>query len=336
MTILSIPKIDLHCHLDGSVRPSTVFELAQSERIELAIHSIDEILPLLQVPDNCPSLVSYLDRFQLPLAVMQKKEHLSRIAFEFMEDCHADGLSYIEVRFAPILHTQNGLRFEDAIESVLEGLKAGESSTGIPFGLIVCCMRHMTPAETLEHVEKTAPYRNRGVVAIDLAGDEANFPPSLHRKTFERALKSDFNITIHAGETGSWENIRYAVENLGAARIGHGLAAQKNPELIDFLIDRQIPLEMCPTSNLQTKGILRFEEHPILNYLHQGLAVTLNTDNRTVSNVTITSEQKRIQTVLSASDADLIQLASNSIRAAFTTDDTRQALLRKLYDATSL
>lgn len=329
MDYTKMPKIDLHCHLDGSVRPETLLELGIAKGIRPLDTTLEMLRTEARVPEDCSSLVEYLRRFELPLAVMQDRASLIRISGEFMADCRKDGLEYVEVRFAPILHTQEGLSFEAVLDAVLEGLTAGSSKTGIPFGLIMCCMRHLPPESSLEHVRRTLPFVGQGVVAADLAGDEAHFPPHLHQRAFDLARSNNLNITIHAGETGSAENVENSIALLYAQRIGHGTASWKKPELLDFLKERQITLEMCPTSNLHTKAIAALREHPAKRYLDQGLAVTLNTDNRTVSNISSSEEFQRVSQALALTDTDLNKLYVNAVNGAFVSAAMKEQLLAK-------
>lgn len=326
MDYQKMPKIDLHCHLDGSVRPLTLLELGvESGALPRGI-SAEAVFEAARVPENCDSLVDYLKRFELPLAVMQTRDALLRITREFMADCLEDGLAYVEVRFAPVLHTREGLSYEAVMEAVLEGLSDGSRDTGIPFGLIACCMRHLPPEDSLEHVRRALPYRGQGLVAVDLAGDEAHFPPALHRKAFELARSQDLNITIHAGETGIAENVQDSIALLYAQRIGHGTASRKLPALMTLLRERQITLEMCPTSNLHTKAVSSLTEHPLKAYLDQGLAVTLNTDNRTVSDITAAEETRRVTEALALTAEDLRRLYQHAVAGAFVDDGLRQRL----------
>ncbi len=324
-----MPKIDLHCHLDGSVRPETLLELGMKKGLHSGDTSLDVIKAAARVPENCTSLVDYLKRFELPLSVMQDRESLIRISREFMEDCQADGLDYVEVRFAPVLHTREELDFEAVMDAVLQGLTDGSATTALPFGLIVCCMRHLSPELSLEHVRRSLPYIGQGVVAADLAGDEANFPPALHQRAFDLARSHDMNITIHAGETGIAENIEKSISLLYAQRIGHGTASRKNPELMCLLKERQITLEMCPTSNLHTKSVPSLNLHPAKEYLDFGLAVTLNTDNRTVSDITSTEEFRRAASALCLTGSDLEKLFINGVQGAFVSPETKEKLLLK-------
>ncbi len=324
-----MPKIDLHCHLDGSVRPETLMELGIRKGLQPGDITLDTVKAQARVPEDCTSLVDYLKRFDLPLSVMQDRSSLIRISREFMEDCRTDGLEYVESRFAPVLHTREGLSFEAVMDAVLQGMTEGSSKTGIPFGLIMCCMRHLPPEMSLEHVRRTLPYVGQGVVAADLAGDEAHFPPTLHEKAFDLARSNGLNITIHAGETGIAENIEKSIALLYAQRIGHGTAARNMPELMALLKEKQITLEMCPTSNLHTKSVSELSMHPVKAYLDYGLAVTINTDNRTVSNITSTAELERVSDAFSLTDADHKQLYSNAVNGSFISSSAKKLLLEK-------
>lgn len=329
MNYKKMPKIDLHCHLDGSVRPKTLLELAVKKGIKPNGTPLQEIEGESRVTEDCKSLVDYLHRFQLPQLVMQEKGALTRIAREFMLDCQKDGLCYVEVRFAPVFHTLESLSFERVMDAVLEGLHEGGQKTGIPFGLIVCCMRHLSADTSYNHVKRTLPFRGQGVVAVDLAGDEAHYPPRLHEKAFDLARSQDLNITVHAGETGNDSHIGDAMTYLYANRIGHGTAAWKNSELMSQLLERQITLEMCPTSNLHTKSIASIALHPAKAFLDKGLAVTLNTDNRTVSDITLSQELAGAASALKLSEADLKTVYENAVKGAFCGSLTKTQLMAK-------
>ncbi len=324
--ILALPKIELHCHLDGSVRPETLVEFAS----ELGIPSTD-VLSQIHVPSGCQSLVQYLSCFKLPLAFMQTTAQLTRIAREVVEDAAKDHVKYIEVRFAPFLHMENGLSFESIVSAVLKGLKEGENSTGTYANLILCCMRHMPVATSIEVVKQGLPFLGKGVVAIDLAGDEANFPPELHKEAFDLAKDLGYQITIHAGETGSYENVITAIEALHATRIGHGLAISQAPHAQKLVFETQTTLEMCPTSNLQTKAIESYDIYPFADFLNTGIRATLNTDNRTVSNVTLSHEIEKMYLSLSPFKENFSKAYLNAVEASFA-NDTVKAHLRSLLD----
>lgn len=325
MNIENMPKIELHCHLDGSIRPSTLFELA----IDLGLDEnmdFDAFEKRIRVGENCQSLVDYLECFKLPLQVMQTKENLSRIATELLEDVSKSNVKYIEVRFAPHLHLEKGLSFQEVVSSVLEGLDKGRSITGTRFNLILCCMRHLSPELSMEVVALGLPFLGKGVVAIDLAGDEAHYSPNLHAEAFQRAKALGYHITVHAGETGNPQNVLDAIQNLGAERIGHGLALKDNAEAYAQVKQNRIPLEMCPTSNLQTQGVQNISEHPILNFLRDGVQGTLNTDNMTVSGITLESECFCLTEYLGAQAEDIWLLYKNALEASFATEEDKAYL----------
>lgn len=325
MNLLNIPKIELHCHLDGSIRPSTLFELATSLGLDENM-SFEAFEKHIGVDDNCQSLVDYLKCFKLPLQVMQTKENLKRIATELLEDVSKTNVKYIEVRFAPHLHLEKGLKFEEVVSSVLEGLEVGKQLTGTHYNLILCCMRHMSPSVSMEVVELGLPFLGKGVVAIDLAGDEANYPPNLHAEAFQRAKALGYHVTVHAGETGNAQNVLDAINNLGAERIGHGLALKDDTNAYAYVKASGTILEMCPTSNLQTQGVKRISEHPIVDFLRDGMQATLNTDNMTVSRITLDSEYNRLSEDLDATTEDVWLLYKNALEGSFAREEDKAYL----------
>lgn len=325
MDFLNIPKIELHCHLDGSIRPSTLFEMAVSLGITDET-TLETFIPLIRVTENCTSLVDYLKCFSLPIQVMQTRESLERIARELIEDVAMTNVKYIEVRFAPHFHMEKGLTFEQVVSSVLKGLEEGRSLTGTRSNLILCCMRHMSLSTSMEVVELGLPFLGKGVVAIDLAGDEAHFPPNLHAPAFQKAKALGYHITVHAGETGNAQNVIAAIENLYAERIGHGLAIKDEATAYAFVKKAHIPLEMCPTSNVQTQGVKRFSEHPILRFMKDGIQTTLNTDNMTVSGITLESEYDCLCKDLDADVEDRLLLYKNALEASFASEEDKTYL----------
>lgn len=328
MNIKNIPKAELHCHLDGSIRPETIFELAEAENILLNTRNLHEFKKQVQVPSDCASLKEYLEKFTLPIMVMQKSGNIKRITKELLEDCANDGVKYIEIRFAPYLHTEQGLTFEEIVESVLNGMDEGFREYGIYSNLILCVMRHMSPDIGMELVEKGRKYIGNGVVAVDLAGNEHDFPPHIFTEVFNKAKEYGYHITIHAGETGIPENITNSINLLHAERIGHGIFAYKNEGVYKDLIRSQIPLEMCPTSNLHTQAAPSYEEHPLKKYLDSGVFVTLSTDNRTVSNTTMTNEEIQLEKAFKLKELDFINLYKRTIEASFASEEVKNVLLQ--------
>lgn len=328
-TLETIPKIDLHCHLDGSVRPETLYELLLEEE-HIKDMDFDEFKKNIQVDEDNNSLIQYLEKFKYPGLVMQTADNLERITYELMEDMSLEGVVYGEIRFAPYLHMEEGLTFDEVVESVIRGLNRGKKDFDIEGNLILIGMRHEPVEKTLQLVEKGAKYLNKGVVAIDLAGNEADFPPELHKDAIKKAKELGYKITIHAGETGSVKNIYTSIEELGTDRIGHGIAAMKDDHLMETLKERKIALELCPISNMQTKAVENMKDYPINKFLKKGIKVTVNTDNRTVSNTRIIDEFEFLKREYNLSLNEIRTIIKNSIVHSFASDKLKKKLLLKL------
>lgn len=330
MNFEKLPKIELHCHLDGSVRPETIIELAKIEGVDLPTSNIEIIKNILIAPMECTSLNEYLERFQVPVAIMQSKESLKRVAYELMEDSAKENIKYIEIRFAPLLHTNKGLTSEDIIQSVLEGIKEGEKNYDIKGNLILSFLRHM-PAETIyEVIEIGKKYLGQGVVAIDLCASEEKGFCEKFIKPFLLGKNYGYRVTIHAGETGIGENVFDAIQLLRAERIGHGIHIKNCKEAYELVKEKNIFLEMCPTSNVQTKAVNSFDAHPILDFHRDGIKVTINTDNRTVSNTTLTNECHVIKENFEIDLDTYKNIYFNSVDAAFTDCQTKEKLTNLL------
>lgn len=309
-------KVELHCHLDGSLNVDFVDEMLREQGI---IYEKDVLKEKLEVRSECRSLTEYLEKFELPLRCLQTKEGLRRGAFELIRDVAKEQVKYIEVRFAPMLSTDRGLSCQEVIESVVDGLKQGETTYGVYASAIVCAMRHHSLEKNMEMLEAARPFVGNGVCALDLAGDESAFPTSLFRPLFEKAKECGIPFTIHSGETGNVENVREAVE-LGAKRLGHGIALHKSSELMELCKEKRVGIEMCPTSNLQTKAISDMEKYPLEDFLERGLLVSIHTDNRTVSGTTMEKEQ------LYFSEDVRKKCLLNAIETAFTTEEMKEEL----------
>jgi adenosine deaminase len=321
-----IPKIELHCHLDGSVRPETMYELLLKEGEKLEVKDIKEFERLVSVKEECDSLKEYLKKFSYPLKVMQRGENIERITYELLEDLSKQNVKYAEIRFAPFLSMEKGLSFDEVVSSVLKGMDRAKKEFNILSNAILICMRHENVENSLKVVEYGEKYLGKGVAAVDLAGNEHDFPPEIHREAFQLAYEKGYNITIHAGETGIVENIPKSIELLHAKRIGHGIAAIKDSKVIELLKEKNIFLEMCPISNLQTKAVDSIEDYPIKTYLEEGIGVTINTDNTTVSNTTLDKEYEFLMDNLGFSIEDIIKLIDNSVEAAFLPQSEKEHL----------
>jgi adenosine deaminase len=324
----SLPKIELHCHLDASVRVTTVADLGRKIGLDLPTR----LEPALIAPEVCIDLADYLVRIDLALEVMQHREHLVRISREIVEDLAADGAIYGEIRFAPQLHLRNGLTMQEVLNAVHEGLKQGEQQTGMKSGLIVCCLRH-EPSERSLEIAKLAVNNRDKVCALDLAGDEARYVGAPHSAAFDLAKREGLRRTVHAGEAAGAESIREALDVLSAERIGHGVRIIESNELQERAKATRLPLEMCPLSNIQTRAANSLPEHPIDHLLRKGLHVTVNTDCRTVSHTTVTNEFERLESTFGWGLAEFHQCQINSVEAAFVTDKIRADLLRRLTNA---
>ncbi|WP_248925143.1 adenosine deaminase [Paenibacillus hamazuiensis] len=327
--IRELPKVDLHLHLDGSVRPGTIMDLADEHGIELPGKCAEELIPFMQVNETCTSLGEYLSKFHFTTRFLQTAAALERVAYEIVEQAAGHSCKYVEVRFAPQLHREKGLSAEEAIHAVLQGLKRGELQFGVKARAIAICMRNHSERENREVIEAAASFIGKGLVAADLAGDEASYPPERFRGVFAFSQKRDIPITIHAGEAAGADNIYEAVENLGAARIGHGVRLKENPRILEIVADRRIPLEMCPISNIQTKAVPSWESYPIRDYFERGLHITVNTDNPSVSGTNITQEYRVLAEKFGFTVPELAKLAMNGLEAAFLEEHEKKALRKE-------
>ncbi|MEX2399663.1 MAG: adenosine deaminase, partial [Rhodothermales bacterium] len=326
------PKAELHCHLDGSLRLDTMLDFARGQGRSALLPSTDreELLNILLQIDASENLEAYLSWFQYTLPLMQTRAALARSAYELAADCAEENVRYLEVRFSPILHTEDGLSLEDVTDAVLEGLARAERDSGIRTNLIICGLRSRLESTSLRLAELAVAYRNRGVVAFDLAGGEAGHPPKQHLSAFYVARNQLLGLTVHAGESWGPDSIKQAVFFCGAHRIGHGTTLYRDTELMRYFADHRIPLEICPTSNVQTHVVERLEEHPLRQYVEVGVPVTINTDNRLFSRTTLTKELYRTHTEAGVSSEDLREIVLNGFRYAFLPWDEKRELLRSV------
>lgn len=321
-----IPKAELHCHLDGSVRPTTLLDLGREYGVPMPETAADALAHHMYVRD-ARHLEDYLTRFDVTLGVMQSERALERISFELGEDAAADGVRYIEVRFAPVLNQRWGLSLEEAVEASLRGLARAQAAHGIVGRIIVCGLRHLSPDVSLELARLAVAFQGKGVVGFDLAGGEAGHPASAHRAAFLHAREHGMFCTCHAGEGAGPESVADAVHVCGAQRIGHGTRLIEDPRLTDELAKNGIAIEACLTSNVQTHAAKDYESHPLRAYFERGMRVTLNTDNRLMSGTTLIAEYAHAAKELEFSLDELCTLARNGFESAFLPDDERRALL---------
>jgi len=323
----SLPKVLLHEHLDGVLRPRTVIDLARNAGYAgLPTADPKALAQWFHRGANQGSLTEYLKGFTHTIAVMQTEEALERVAYEQAEDLSKDGVVYFETRFAPIFHTQNGLTHQQVVAAVLKGLERGRKEFGISSGLIICAMRNMDVS--LEMAELAVDFRERGVVGFDLAGEEGGHPPKKHVDAFHYIQRENFNITIHAGEGYGKESIWQAIQYCGAHRIGHGTRliddiavvdgkAVKLGDLAQFVLDKRIPLEICLLSNVHTGATPSLAEHPFKILYQEKFRVTLNTDNRLMSNTTMTKEFEAAAETFRLTLDDFERITINAMKSSF-------------------
>ena len=321
-----VPKAELHLHLDGSLRPATVLELARDAGVTLPYGDEASLYDYLFVQDG-RDLVDYLKRFDLTLSVMQTAESLERTTYELCEDAAEENVRYLEIRYSPILHRQGDLTLEEAVEAPLRGLRRAESELGIQGGLIICGIRNLAPSTSVELALLAEGFKDRGVVAFDLAGGEAGNPPTAHSEAFRIARRANMNVTIHAGEAAGADSIAEALHDCGAHRIGHGTRLYEDPELMAYVRDHQVPMEVCLTSNVQTRAVETFAQHPLRRYYDEGLNVSLHTDNRLMSGTTMTEEYLRAAEHLGFTPSEIADLVVNGFRSAFIGRPDKLALL---------
>jgi adenosine deaminase len=314
--LLALPKAELHVHLDGSLRPETMLELATE--LDVVLPADDPVsLATAMRADSSENLEAYLEKFAVTLPLMQRPEALERIAYELGEDSAEENIRYLEVRFSPVLHTDGGMSLEQAVEAPLRGLAAAENDFGIQTGLIICGMRHLDSESSLALAKLGVAFKDQGVVAFDLAGGEAGNPAKGHSPACKLAADNNLAITIHAGEGFGPESIAQAIHHCHARRIGHGTRLLEDPGLEAFVNDFRIPLEVCLTSNIQTGVAPTYDRHPFKRYFHAGLVVTLNTDNRLLSGTTLTEEYWLAHKHLGLGWEELKEVAFLGFQSAF-------------------
>ena len=313
--------IDLHLHLDGSLSISTVRELAQMQGIEIPENE-GELRRLLQVNEDCKDLNEYLEKFSFPCALLQTKEAITKAVANLQEELKAQGLLYAEIRFAPQLHTLQGLSQEGVVEAAIAGLKLSDFKAN----LILCCMRgDHNHTQNIETVQAAAQYFGKGVCAVDLAGAEALYPTSNFGDLFQLAKEKGLPYTIHAGEADGPGSIRAGLK-LGANRLGHGIRSAEDAALVERLAGEGITLELCPTSNLNTNIFSDIHDYPLPQLMEAGVKVTINTDNMTVSGVSLRSEMEKVISAFSLTKEQIRCLIQNAADASFASSLTKQWL----------
>ena len=320
--------IDLHLHLDGSLSVKTVKELAALQNIEIP-EKEEELLKLLRINDDCKDLTEYLEKFAFPGKLLQTKEAIAISVFNLQEELKEQGLIHAEIRFAPQLHTLKGLSQREVIEAAIDGLNRSDFSAE----LIICCMRGNDNHEAnLETVKLAKDYIGKGVCCIDIAGAEALFPTENFADLFALAREEGTPFTIHAGEADGPKSVYKALE-YGTKRLGHGVRSLEDPALIEKIVSEGITLELCPTSNLHTCMFPTMEEYPLRKLMDAGVKVTINTDNMTVSNITLEKEFGKLIAAFNLTDEEIKGFARNSVAACFASEETKKVLLEKIEKA---
>jgi adenosine deaminase len=322
------PLVELHRHLDGNVRIETVLDLARRHGLELPAWTVEELRPHVQITEREPSLVHFIAKFALLRQVMVDYDAVRRIVRENLEDAAREGIDYIELRFSPyFMGEEHGLDTFGVVDAVCDALEAGQGTIPVRAKLIGIISRHY--GAEIGRVELAAAIRgrDRGVVALDLAGDEANFPGELFVRHFQEAREAGLHTIAHAGEAAGAASVRQAVLGLGAERIGHGIRAIEDPAVLDLLAERSVPLEVCPTSNLHTSTVRDYRSHPLPALLRRGLRCTLNTDDPSISGLDLAHEYRVAAGELGLSEAEIRRMQETAVEAAFLTPAEREELL---------
>ncbi|RMD99788.1 MAG: adenosine deaminase [Calditrichaeota bacterium] len=327
--IFSLPKTDLHVHLDGSLRPATVADLAKKNHVKLPSYDPAELENLLTVRGKVDNLAKYIEKFDMTLSVLQDEESLRRAAYELAEDAANENVRYMEVRYSPILHQKNGMKLTTIVDAVLEGLREAEKHFNIRTGVIICGIRSINPETSLRLAELAVSYKGKGVVAFDLAGVEYNYPAKDHIRAFYHVRNNNINTTLHAGEAYGPASIHQAIHYCGAHRIGHGTRLIEDDDLLNYVRDHRIPLEICLTSNVQTQSVKSIEEHPFKYYLDKQLRVTLNTDNRLISGTTMTDELYLAVKTFHLTFEQLSKVILNGFKSVFLPFDEKVEIYQK-------
>lgn len=327
---VDLPKADLHVHLDGSLRLETILDLAGKDRVLLPATDPESLREAIGCGRHFGSLIDYLKGFEITLQVMQTETALERIAFELAEDAHRENVRYMEVRYSPMLHTRRGLKLTAVVEAVLEGLDRASKAYGIQSNVILCGIRNISPEHSYKMAELAVAYKGRGVVGFDLAGAEADNPAKDHRDAFQLVRDNNINCTIHAGEAYGPPSIAQAIHVCGAHRIGHGCRLIESGDLLHYVNDHRIPLECCPSSNVQTGAVRNIASHPLKLYFDLGVRVTINTDNRLITDTSVSKELWLVHSQMGVPFADIKSMVLSGFKSSFLPFNEKQVYLRRV------
>lgn len=324
-----IPLIDLHRHLEGNIRLETIIDLARQYNIALPADSIAGLRPYVRITEKQPGVMAFLDKFNIPMQVIASTDAVHRIANEAVLDAAAEGIDYLELRFSPLFIAENHQMDPQAVvEAVIEGVAQGVDQSGIMVNLLGIISRTYGPEKAWQELNAMLPLADK-LVGLDLAGDEANFPAELFEEHFNRAIEAGLNITVHAGESAGAESIWQSIRLLGAQRIGHGLAAIRDPKLMDFLFERQIGIEANLTSNVQTSSVADYASHPMKQFLENGLLASINSDDPGISGIDLRYEFDIAAPQAGLSPKLIRQAQLNALESAFIKPKEKKALLEK-------
>lgn len=318
----TLPKVELHCHLDGSLSKKFI-----QARIGREVSEKE-----LSVTEDCKSLAEYLEKFELPGKCLQDEEGLEGAGYDVLEGMSWENVCYAEIRFAPLLSVTEQMNTEQVIAALLRGLEKGKKEFGVEYNVIVCAMRHHSQEQNYQMIKTAHKFLGKGVCAADLAGAEAQYPMSEFMELFYKTKELGMPFTIHAGECGNAQNIADAVQ-AGAGKIGHGIAMRGNTAIQKMIREKEIGIEMCPISNLQTKAVNSTAEYPLGEFLDAGILVTINTDNRTVSNTSMTKELEFIQKTYGIRDDEIMLLMKNAVKVSFAEEALKEKLYHKILGA---
>lgn len=325
-----LPKTDLHCHLDGCLRPRTILELADMQGVRLPTRNLLQLTRILEAGKRTRNLADYLKIFDYTLSVMQEREALYRVAWELVEDAAAEHVRHLEVRYSPILHRMKRLPYDQIVETVIKGLADSGKKHNVSTGVIICGIRSMDPRKSAALAELAVEYKHRGVLGFDLAGQEKDYPAKAHKAAFQIVIKNNVNSTVHGGEAFGPESIAQALHYCGAHRIGHGTRLIESPDLLRFVNDHRIPLEVCLTSNVQTRAVRTLKEHPFREYFRLGLRVTLNTDNRLISATTVSRELALASRAFRLNPYEMKRIIINGFKSSFLPYAQKARMLREV------
>lgn len=322
-----LPLVDLHRHLDGNIHPDLIWKIAERNKIKLPANSLEELIPLTQIQDQTSDLLAFLEKLDYGVSVLATIDDCREVAYENMLDAKKQGIDYTELRFSPYYMSMNhNLNMSDVVAAVVDGVRAGSEETGVKAKLIGILSRTFGAETCMRELQSLLDNKN-DITALDLAGDEINYPANMFQEHFNKGRDAGWHITVHAGEADGPQSIWNAIEMLGATRIGHGVAATQDQKLMEYMAKNNIAVESCPTSNYQTATVADLKSHPLPTFLQNDLLVCLNTDDPAVSNITLANEYKVAREVIGLSESELSKVQENGVKAAFLTDSERSELL---------